>query len=288
MVLYNPATPIIPIDPTTPSLQNMDEVIALSTVSTASLVETFDAELSYYEYDQLLFGNIQNAQRIRQEIQDVAKYMETIEKLFASESNFAIEKENISSGTFTNRMRFKTKDLLGHEASYKFDYSQLALENPNHFNLNGELEIGEKSYHITGKAETDLNRLMIKAEKDSSNFIMIQYEIFDSKHKFTINIVKNDETIQKVQFILEQSETSKQIQLQFIEGDSIGTYEFQIESNNNVKIIKANYSIVFDDEEEKGEFILRVLTIQNRTTYSILIKPERRIRFQTSLENVNL
>jgi len=303
MILYNPASPIIPTDPIIPSLQNMDEVIALSTVSTASLVETFDAELSNNDNYQLIFGNIQNNLRIRDEILDVTKYMETIEKLFASESNFAIEKENIPSGQFTNRMLFKTKDLLGQEASYKFDYSQVVLANPKHFSLDGELEIGEKVYHITGKAETDTNHLTLKAEKDSSNYILIQYEVSLSIHQFIVDIVKNDETIQKVQFVLEQSETSKKISLQFIEGESIGSYEFQIEENDHVRIIKANYNIVFDDEEEKGEFILRVLTIQNNTTYSILIKPngrppfiitqirvmtERRPRLQTSLENVNL
>jgi hypothetical protein len=303
MVLYNPASPIIPTDPITPSLQNMDEVIALSAVSTASLVETFDAELSINDSYTLSFGNPQDTQRIRDEIKDVTKYMETIEKLFASESNFNLQKENITAGPFTNRMRFKTKDLLGQEASYKFDYSQVALANPKHFDLDGELEIGEKQYHITGKAETDTNQLMLKAEKDSSNYIIIHYEVNQSIHQFTVEIVKNDETIQKVQFDLEQSETSKKINLQFIEGESIGTYEFQIEENDNVKIIKAKYHIVFDEEEEKGEFILRVLTILNNTSYSILIKPEgkppfiitqnrvmteRRPRFQTSLENVNL
>lgn len=302
MVLYNPAAPIIPTDPITPSLQNMDEVIALSTVSTASLIETFDAELSSGDTYQLSFGNIQNIQRIRDEIQDVVKYMETIEKLFASESDFGIEKENIS-GQFTNRMRFKTKDLLGQEANYKFDYSQVVLANPKHFDLDGELEIGEKIYHITGKAETDTNKLILKAEKDSLNYILIQYEEILSIHQFMVEIVKNDTTIQKVQFDLEQSETSKKINFQFIEGESIGSYQFQIEENDHVKMIKAQYNIIFEDEEEKGEFKLRVLTLLNNTTYSILIKPEgkppfiitqhrvmteRRPRLQTSLENVNL
>jgi len=306
MVLYKPTSPIIPViptDPVSPSLQNMDEVIALSAVSTASLIETFDAELSINETYTLNFGNTGNAQRIRDEIQDVVKYMETIEKLFASDSNFAIEKENIAAGPFTNRMRFKTKDLIGKEANYKFDYSEVVLENPKHFNLDGELEIGEKLYHITGKAETDTNNLMLKAEKDSSNYILIQYEVSNSIHKFTVDIVKNNHVIQKVQFDLEQTETSKKINFEFIEGESLGSYEFQIERNDNVKIIKANYNIIFDDEEEKGEFILRVLSVQNITTYSILIKPEGkppfiitqhrimtegRLRVQTSLENVNI
>lgn len=304
MVLYNPASPIIPTDPITPTLENMDEVIALSSVSTASLIESFDNELTSDSIYQLKFGNDEeDTQRINDEIVDVTKYMETIEKLFASQSDFGIEKEDISTGGFTNRMRFKTKDLLGQEADYKFDYNQTALSNPKHFNLDGVLEIGNKSYMITGTALSDQDQLTLKAEKDESNYILIHYELIDDIHQFTVETVKDGESIQKVQFELEQSETEKKIKLQFIEGESIGSYEFQIEENDNVKIVKANYRIMLNDEEEQGEFILRVISIQNTTTYSILIKPngkppftitqgrvmtERRPRVQTSLENVNL
>ncbi len=303
MVLYNPAAPILPTDPTAPTLENMDQVIALSTVSTASLIEAFDEELSTQDYDLLQFGSIQEYQRINDEIIDVTKYMETIEKLFASQSDFGIEKETISIGTFTNRMRFKTKDLLNQEVDYKFDYNTSSLTNPDHFDFDGELEIADKRYYISGTAETDSNHLSLKAQKDTLNYIVIDYEMVDSTHQFVIETVKNGESIQKVQFQYEKTESNKLIKLEFIDGESIGSYQFQVEENENVKVIRTMYSIITDEDEEKGEFVLRIISIQNRTIYSILVKPEgktpfvitrgrimieRRPRLQSTLENIDL
>ena len=302
MVLYNPASPIIPTDPITPTLENMDQVIALSTVSTVSLIDLVDTEIQASENYILKYGNEQESYRIDEELPDVTKYMETIEKLFSSQSDFGIEKQTISNGNFNNRMLFKTKDLMNEEANYKFDYNQTALANPKHFELNGELEIGEKQYHISGVAKTDVNELSLKAEKDIANYITIDYELIGTTHQFIFETIKDNESIQKVSFQLERSEEDQLIKLEFIEGESIGSYEFKIEVEDNVKVIKSRYNITTNDVEEKGEFVVRVITLQNQTKYSVLIKPEgrtpyviqqgrvmteRRPRFQTSLEHYN-
>ncbi|MDO9628316.1 MAG: hypothetical protein Q7I99_00325 [Acholeplasmataceae bacterium] len=303
MVFYNPASPIIPTDPITPTLENMDQVIALSTVSTASLIELSDSQLSIQENYILQFGNSQTNQKISDEIKDVSRYLETIEKLFASQSDFAIEKESISNGGFANRMCFKTRDLLNQEASYKFDYNEIPLANSNRFTLEGELEIGQKTYLISGTADKDTNHLTLKAEKDISNYILINYEPIGQIHQFIIETVKDGEVIQSVRFQLEQSENQKQIKLEFIDGESVGSYEFQIEENDNVRMIKAKYNILIDDNVEKGEFMVRIINVLNQSTYSILIKPEgkppfiithgrmlteARPKFQTTLNYVNL
>jgi hypothetical protein len=276
IVLFTPDTPINPIDPT---LENMDQVIAFSTLTSVSLIQTIDTDLQTESDDVTLsHGNPPSPRMIENQITDITKYLDMMEKLFGSNPDFDLVVENQTNPMYTNQMRFKTKDLLNEEAEYAINFNQTNI-GVHDFVIEGVVVIGEYIYPIYASGSSnDIDTLELEIEQENGNQITIHYEKILEVHDFEIKIYQDDLLIQEVNFTYQEQGEDKQATLDFIYGETVGSYTFQLDVEDQVSLIRITYDIE-SDESESGEIVIRIRTLLGNTTYVILVMPDGGIPF---------
>lgn len=273
------STGVIPKE-TDPVFENMENVIALSSVQATSLIDVMESELVTTSTATLLrFGPMERDNKIKDELTDVARYLETIEKLYASNENFDVIDQPRQNQGFRRQMRFRTRDLTNRETDYEILYNQSYNEQTRAYTVTGEVHLGEKAYLMMVQGIKGEKGVWMNVSDGNSHHVILDYTETDGVHHYEIELVIDDVSIQKVEISLEQNETERTATLSFIEGDSIGTYVFTIVQEENMKIIQIRYSIDFDGELEEGDITIRILSLQQTTIYSIIVQPEGRQPF---------
>jgi hypothetical protein len=276
IILFTPDQPISPVDP---SLENMEEVIAFSTLTSVSLIQTLDQDLSS-ETDavQLSHGNPPTPRRIENQIPDITKYLDMMEKLFGSNPGFNLVLEDGIHQNYQQRMRFKTKDLLDEEVEYAIDFNQTNI-GVHGFLIEGVVIIGEYLYPIYAEGSSnDVNTLSLEIEQESGSRITIIYTKNLEVHSFEIMMYQNNVLTQEVYFTYQELGEDKHATLDFVQGETIGSYTFQLDIEDNIKFIRITYDLDSDDPES-GEIMIRIRTLLGEVTYVILVKPDGGIPF---------
>jgi len=263
----------------TPLLENIEDVIALSSIQSTSLIPLLESELSMNEGILLRFGPVERNNRIRDEIEDVSKYLETIEKLYANKDDFKVTDERQNAQGFSRRMRFASKDLLNEETSYEIRYNQRLNQKTKQFVIEGLLYRGDKAYQMTLEGKQGEKHVEMITKKDDHNYIRVNYEVDENKHIYEVQIIKQDHITQMVEIELKQIDETRYATLSFIEGESTGNYQFELRLENSIKVIHVDYEIQIDDEVESGEMTFRINTDQTPPVYQITVQPEGRTPF---------
>lgn len=260
-------------------LADMENVVALSTVQATSLIEVMDSELNAESLSVLRFGPQEKNDLIQDELTDLTRYLETIEKLYASNENFEIIDEIDEVNGFRRRISFRTRDFIDKETNYEINYNQNFNPETNRFQVLGRIRLGEKQFDLELQGTKGSNQLLMTVKKDETNYVILNYEVIDGIDTYTVELIKDDVSIEKVLITLTQNEDEKVATLSFIEGTSTGTYTFTITEEDSRKIIQIHYELDFDGELEEGNITVRVLTLQQITLYSIIVQPEGRAPF---------
>lgn len=273
---------VIPPDPTVPetlALEDIEDAVALSTIQATSLIDVLDTELSTTSsYTTLFMGPRDRNDRIQDELLDVQRYLQTIEMLYASNENFETVDEAITNG-YQRHMRFRTRDFLDEENDYDLRYNQQINEETRRFTINGVIQVGSKSYPMTAEGTLGDKQFRMIATKDEENYVVLDYSEVDGSYIYTVELVKNDLSIETVTITLEEIEGIRTATLTFIDGESSGTYTFTMGIENDRKIILVTYTLDFDGDVEEGTMTIRILELPNVRTYSILVEPEGRPAF---------
>lgn len=269
VIFYQPGEEIIP------QFEDIDQIIAFSALSTASLIEIAEDNLTDSSYTVLGFGNEDLPDpKIDTELIDVSRYMEIMEKLLSSDDDFELEKEVLTNSSYQMRMRFKTRDLVNEQVDYDVYYNRATLQNQNQFTLDGYVAIGDNSYDITAEGfSNDANHLSMRAQKDASNYIDMQYVKEESGYTFYVQITKENVVIEEVSLTVGVENGYKQVVLDFIEGSSTGAYTFRMVEEDMMKTIRIGYYIA-GTESESGVITVRVMMIMGEYRYAMLIKPD--------------
>jgi filamentous hemagglutinin family protein len=274
LILYKPTDDII-IDQ--PKLESMDEVLVFSSLTSATLINIVDQDLNYNDSNNLLLAGMPGHSRVDLELADLAKYLESIEKIFASSKNFDLTKEDINQNGFNQKISFKTIDFLNEENDYEIIFNQ--VQSNNQIAIDGLIKIGTKQYQLVATQKLDEKQLNMVLSLNSNNFIELSYEIKDEKHVFNIKTTKNNVITEEIEYKINQDKTTRVAEINFIRGNSNGSYQFEIVEENNKKIIKVNYALDDDGEIQNGNITIRILSLPNRVIYSMLIKPSNQMPF---------
>ncbi len=276
-IFYEPSEPIIPV---TPSLEIYDEAIALSTVSSTSLIGLLEYELSSSPSNILLstFQSFNLDPLVTQEINDLGKYMEMMEKLLSSQNQLNILKEPINEQGFNRRMQFKTTDLLNHEVVYQMKYNQVINMIDDEFTLTGEIELGSKTYQMVAIGNIqNQNRLVYRIYKDAINYVGVTFIKTEQATRYTIRITQDGILTETVEMTALEVNNRHAIQIKFVSGLSIGTYQFLIDTENSEQVIRVNYQIQ-GSQPETGTMIVRVHS-DEETGYQFYVQPTGRPAF---------
>lgn len=277
---------VIPPDPTVPetlALEDIEDAVALSTIQATSLIDVLDTELTQSSsYTTLFMGPRDRNDKIQDELMDLQRYLQTIEMLYASNENFETTDEAITNG-YQRHMRFRTRDFLDEENDYELRYNQQINQETKRFTIQGVIEVGNKSYPMTAEGFVGDKQFRMIATKDEANYVILDYLEEDGTYIYTVELIKNDNTVEKVTITLAEVDQVRTATLSFIDGESSGTYTFTMAVENDRKIILINYSLDFDGEIEEGTMTIRILQLPNVRTYSIIVEPEGRPAFTFSM-----
>ncbi|HOI85917.1 MAG TPA: hypothetical protein PLP48_07565 [Acholeplasmataceae bacterium] len=272
--------PVVPTPTEGVVLENLETVVALSSVQTTSLINVLDTDLNQTSsYTLLRFGPMERNDKIRDELADLSRYLETIEKLYSSNTDFDVVDEEVQTNGYARRMRFRTRDLMNEEDDYEIQYNQTINQTTKAFMIQGQIRIGEREYEMEAEGIVGQKGLLMRAQKDEFNYVILNYHEEDDRYTFEVELIQNNISIEKVTITLVMEDDTRVATLSFIEGESTGTYTFRILTEDNQRIISIHYAIDFDGELEEGDITIRLLQLPSSTIYSIVIKPEGRVPF---------
>lgn len=279
--------------PTRSIIMDVKDDIVLSSIQATSMIEIVETELSVFD-QTLRFGPPERDSKIRDEFKDIAKYLQTIEKLYGSNQSYDITDDIKDKPGNQRLMRFKTRDLVDHEDIYEFEYGQSVDPEKETYDIIGTIKKNERSFPVIISGHTTKKGFIMTVKRDELNYVVMTFDE-DTLKNYTIELFVLGVSIQKVTMTLAEIDREKVATLTFVEGSSSGNYTFRVIEEDRKKVISIDYALRFDDELETGNITIRMLTLPNRILYGILVKPDGRIPFtftqdraSTQQSNTNL
>jgi hypothetical protein len=120
------------------------------------------------------------------------------------------------------------------------------------------------------------NRLVYRIYKDEANYIGVTFIKHNQAARYTTRIHKDGILVETVEMTSLELNNKQAIQIKFVTGQSVGTYQFVIDTENEQKVIRTQYEIQ-GDETESGIIIVRVLT--EPSGYEFFVQPTGRPPF---------
>lgn len=274
-VLYNPSLPVVP------QVDDVNQVVALSSVTAVSLIESSDQLIDQSDSVTLSLGYVMLdtpvVPKINDEIDDVSMYLGAMEKLLNSDDNFDYQLNTSNPNGYTNHLSFTTKDLLDQETNYVLNFNQ--TENDNQFTMEGIIEIGSITYTVLAQGELDHpQNIEMRIQKDMSNYIDISYSVSETENRYQLSVTENGTQLQTVNLFMRQINNQKSAYLDFVDGQSIGSYAFRVSEINQVRQMQISYYIP-GATSESGEIDVTVDTTGSTIQYAMTIKPQGRVPY---------
>ncbi len=276
-VFYNPATPIVP------QIDDVNQVVALSSVTAVSLIEYSDQLIEQSDSVSLSLGYVMldtpAVPKISDEIDDVSMYLGTMEKLLNSADNFDYQLDTSNPNGYTNHLSFVTKDILNQETDYVFNFNQTENSNTNQFVMEGQIQIGDIIYSVSAHGELDRpQNIEMRIQKDASNYIDISYGVSETEKRYQLSVTENGVQLQTVNLFMRQINNQKSVYLDFVNGQSVGSYAFRMTEVNQVRQMLISYYIP-GSTSESGEIDVTVDTTGVNVQYAMTIKPQGRVPY---------
>lgn len=270
ILFYQPISVIPPDVPNDFNLETYGDAVALSTISTTSLIDLAENELSSsgQTNQSLLLPSL----KIVDELDDLIKYLELMEKLLSSEDDFKIRRETISEGIYDRLISFTTTDLLNQELTYQIQYNQV-IQQENRFTLNGLIQVGDQRYQMTASGQLEQhNMLVYRLYTDENNYVEVDYQSDDNETIYLVRIVKNGTITETVQLHINDDVNEKTVNLSFLTGASMGSYQFVLDTDNETHFLSIAYQIDAPTPES-GELHVRVILFAE-LGYQITVIPD--------------
>ena len=277
-IFYQPGSTQVPM------IEDVNQVMAVSLVSAASLVDYTDETIADNDSVNMALGyftlDVAEQPLIDNEIDTVSQYLGMMERLLNSDENFDYEFDTTDPNGFAHHLSFKTKDLLDQETNYTFNYNQINVAKDNLYTIEGSLIIGDQTYTITGQGDIKNPKIFqLRILSDEHNYIDIKYEISSLVNRYQINVTENDMLIQTANLAVKQENNQRSVYLDFVSGNATGSYMFQVENIiGQGKQMKISYYIS-KTTSESGQIEVQVDQTGADARYTITVEPKGREPF---------
>lgn len=268
-----------PVVPPTPKqlLTSENEVISFSALSTVSLLTSTSNELISTQTKTL------NTTQQPPIIGYITPYLRMVEEILTNDSGMHIVTGDSEYEAYTTFMQFQTKDLLGNTRTYVMHYNLILEEydvedEEYEYILEGILLFNNRTFHVIGekKIENDEESLAFKAMIDDDNYVESFYQIEDDKQVFEFLIVQFGQVVSESKIEIEIEDEITKVQLEFVEGENTGEFEFEYITIGNINIIRIEFETEINGVEMSGEMSVQVIVdaISGKTSYRILFNPD--------------
>lgn len=271
----------------TQGLFNTDEeVISFQAILASSLLPTSEnVTLNTFNNNQLLSyvesELVEETAESDPIVDPVTPYIELVEKFLGTDNGLTVQTGLSDVEGYALMMTFETKGLLGETQTYVIHYNLTLTEEDDEeleYSLDGIMIIGDQTYILTGEREVeeDEESMEFTAKLDDLNYIESEYKIESEESEFEIKVVLNGEIVSETKIEIKIEEDEIEIELEFIDGENNGTYEFKYEMEDNQPILKIEFDVLVDGVHKKGEIVVSILIdeLTGETTYKLFVDPE--------------
>ena len=253
-----------------------EEIISFSAISTTAMLNTFNIEQMSHNSTALLSSH-SNQIKV---IEIIEPYLDLAEK-FLNEDAILVTTSTSELEEYEFKIAFQMVDIIGKPSTYVMHYNIVSMDEDDEeseYEFEGVLWVGQLSYNFYGKKEIeeDEEKFEFKASLDDLNYVESSYEFDydDQEKKFKFKSYVNGLLLSesKIKIVIENDKTK--FDLEFIEGNNQGEFEFEYVTIDQVDVIKIEFEAFIDNAFLEGEMIVRVTIdpVTNETSYSIYIK----------------
>ena len=275
------------------------DVIAVSALSSATLapaLTTVETNVSLPSSDTLLSfalldGDDENRPRNHKDLtlEEITPYLSLFEKLL-SESPLVVTNEVSDRELYEYKVVYTFKSLTDEDLSMTMYYNLTALDvadeitdeepidegMPEEYTMDGVVIRDGEEYAIVGMKtiENDEEKFVFTTMIDELTYIRNSYKVEDGEQQFSIATFIDGVKVSEDKMKLEVSETETKFVLRSFEGADEQRYEFKLEDEDGVQILKVRYDVTLDGVRERGQ--ARVLVVFDEVTqtysYDIILK----------------
>ena len=211
----------------------------------------------------------------------IEPYIALVEKFLSTDNGLTVQVEASALEDYDLMMTFQTRGLLGEVQTYVIHYN-MTLEDEDddesEFALEGIMIINDQHYILTGEREVEEGEESVEfiAKLDDLNYVELEYKVESEEIEFEIKVVLNGEIVSETKIEIEFEEDEITIELEFMEGESKGTYEFKYEMEGDQLVLKIEFDVEIDGIHVKGEITVSVHIdeVTGETTYRMFVEPE--------------
>jgi acyl-CoA thioesterase FadM len=252
--------------PPTYTFDDLDTVFANSSMTSISLLSaTLDIDLSTSE--QLSFAQtLSNTYQADEQVDQVLDYLGATESLL---NNLEISKTE-NGNNYQYHMLFSVIDLLDEVITYHIYYNQVMTKKNIEYTYEGLIVVNE--FEILFRAPVFLgenNRFEFRIDHENQESVVINYQDKNNQAIYQVERLTQNVSNQKVEMKHVTINNEKQVMVNFIEGQTIGTYSFSKTVINEKASMRVQY-LIRGIVDEDGEI---TITPRSSELLDIEIKP---------------
>jgi hypothetical protein len=250
---------------------NFSDSVILSTIATVNYIEqteVIDLDNGY----TMLLADEQDDDLIEGQIDDVITYASFMEILLNNGDDYQKEITTSDIDGYKKMITYRLNTLLDEEIVYQLYYNEGINLNKNTYQVEGLLKYGDREYQLEIEGSFDEKQYTLTYQHNTQDYININYQVQNQNQKFSIMIYKNNVLDQEVAIEYNDYATAT---LTYMKGQTKGVYQFEIETVENVKSMKVNYSI---GQTDSGSIEFNVSN-DNQRKYVLNVRPDNRPSF---------
>ena len=263
-----------------------EEIISFQALLASSLLSASeDVILSTNNQNQLMSFVLNETEEEPIEnnpiVDPITPYIELVEKFLGTDNGLTVNVGTSDVEGYALMMTFETRGLLGEVQTYIIHYNLILTdedEDEFEYDLDGIMIIGDQTYILTGEREVEEDEESIEfiAKLDNLNYIESEYKIESDEIEFEIKVVLNGEVVSETKIEIKYEEDETKIELEFIDGENKGIYEFKYEMEEDQPVLKIEFDVLIDGVHRKGEMVvsIHVDEVTGETTYKLFVDPE--------------
>lgn len=285
-------------------LEKDEEVIALSAISSATLAPVLETNVQpvampsnatlmsaiVIDNDQ---GQGEQNRRNHQDVtlEDITPYLSLFEKLL-SDSPLTVTAEASDRETFEFKVVYTLTSLVNDDVKITMYYNltPLTIETPvdetteetealpEEYTLEGIVIRDGEEFEVLGlkRIEDGEEIFIFTTMIDELNYVRNAYVLEDGEQKFKISTFVDGVKVSEDAIKLEQTADEVKFFLRSTDGVDVQTYEFKLEDEDGLQVLKVRYDVTIDGVNDRGQ--ARVLVTYDEATgvyaYSILLKSD--------------
>ncbi|BCR36424.1 hypothetical protein [Mariniplasma anaerobium] len=259
---------------------NFSDSVVLSTIATVNYIEQTEV-LALDDSYTILLADEQTDDLIEGQIDDVVSYAKFMEVLLNNGDDYQKEIEKSDIDGYEKMITYKLNNLSDEEMIYQLYYNEGINLNKNTYQVEGLLKYGDNDYQIAIEGSFDEKQYTLTYQHSEQNYIDVNYQVENQNQKLSIMVYKNNVLDQEVAIEYDDYESAT---LSYMKGQTKGTYQFEIETSDNTKGMKVNYSIGTSDSGS----IEFGLSDDDQKGYILNINPDNRESFMMEKERPSM